>query len=181
MQIPKKISERELVKNWYVKILEEIYLTKDWKEHNIFVSSADKEKSIWVFILPITENWEIIYLKEFRYWPEKVIINFPGWVLEDWVDEIENCKNELIEETWYYSDDIKYLSTTILEPYIKWEMKYYIAKNCKKLKKQELDYWEYIEFHKTSIENFEKMIISWEVECSRTAYCFLLAKAKKLI
>ena len=175
MYIPKKVSEKIIASNPYLKITEKKFFEESWKQSNFLITSHNKQKSIWTFVLPITDKNEIIYLKEYRYWPEKVIINFPVGILEDWISEIENCKRELQEETGYNSDNVTYLWKSIIENYFEWEIKYYIAKNCKRLSKQKLDNWENIKVFKTSIENFEKMILWWEVESSKTAYCFFLA------
>lgn len=175
MYIPKKISEKIVISNKYLKVAKKIFSEENWKKNSFLITSHNKKKSIWTFVLPITSNGEIIYLKEYRYWPEKIVINFPVGILENWISEIKNCKRELLEETWYDSDEIIYLWKSIIENYFEWEIKYYIAKNCKKSSKQKLDNWENIEVFKTSTENFENMILWWEVESSKTAYCFFLA------
>ena len=100
-------------------------------------------------------------------------------MLDDWVDEIENCKRELKEETWYFSEEIEFLWESIIENYFEWKVLYYIAKNCKKISNQDLEIWENIWVFKTSSSEFEKMISDWKVLSSKTAYCFLLAKLKK--
>ena len=181
MQIPKKIKEIEVVNNWYVKVIDKIFLEKDWKEHSFLVLSNNNKIVAWTYVLPITEDNQIIYLKEFRVWIEKVIINFPLGTLEDWLTEVENCKKELEEEAWYTSDDFKYLWKSFVENAQEWEVKYYLAKNCKNIWEQKLETCENIDVFTTTIENFENMILNWEVESSKTAYIFLLARKKGLI
>jgi len=180
MQIPKKISEKILLNNWYAKILEKIFINRNWKEHNFIIGSRDWT-NIWTIVLPITKNWEIVYIKEYRQWPEKYIISFPMWILEEWLTPEENCKKELIEETWYISNEFEFVWDSIIDNYAEWSIKYYIAKNCENTFKQALEPSEFIEVFKTSIKNFEKMITSWKVECPRTWYLFFLAKNKWLI
>ena len=182
MHIPKKIKEIEISNNNYVKVINKIFLEKDWLERDFLVLSSSNEKNkIWNIVLPITENNEVIYLKEFRVWPEKVVINFPGWALEEWITEIENCKKELEEETWYSSNEFEYLWKSIVENSIEWELRYYLARNCKSIWEQRLEHWENIDVYTTTIDNFEKMILDWEVESSKTAYIFLLARKKWII
>lgn len=69
----------------------------------------NKKQSEATFVLPVTEYGTMIYLQEFRYGPEKVIINFPVGMLEDNISPIENVKRELYEETGYMSDNIEFL------------------------------------------------------------------------
>ena len=99
-------------------------------------------------------------------------------MLDDGISEIENCKKELLEETWYISDEIELLTESIIENYFEWTLRYFVAKNCKKLKSQELEAWENIEIFSSSLEDFQKLILDWKVLSSKTAFCFFLAKAK---
>lgn len=181
MQKPKKIYEKIVIKNPYLKVSEKKYEDENWNVSSFLITWHNREKTIWTFVLPVTESWEIIYLKEYRYWPEDFVVNFPVGMLDDWVDEIENCKRELMEETWYFSEEIEFLWESIIENYFEGKMLYYIAKNCKKISTQELENGENIEVFKVPILEFEKMILDWKVLSSKTAYCFLLARAKKLI
>ena len=181
MKKPKKIYEKVVVQNPYLKVSEKRYEDENGNISSFLITWHNKEKTIWTFVLPITQDWEILYLKEYRYWPEDFVINFPVWMLDDWVDEIENCKRELKEETWYFSEEIEFLWESIIENYFEGKIRYYIAKNCKKIANQDLEVWENICVFKTSISEFEKMILDWKVLSSKTAYCFLLAKLKNMI
>ena len=178
MYIPKKISEEIVLKNRHRKIIKKEFLEKNWEISSYLIYAHDTEITIWTFILPLTKDGQIIYIKEYRAWPEKVVISFPVGALDDNITEIENCKKELEEETWYTSENIIYLWDSIIENYYEWEAKYYVALNCELKWKQELDVGENIDVYKTSVSDFYKMVLSWEVKSSKTAYCFLLAKEK---
>ena len=92
MKEPKKIYEKVVVQNPYLKVSEKRYEDENGNISSFLITWHNREKTIWTFVLPITQDWEILYLKEYRYWPEDFVINFPVWMLDDWVDEIENCK-----------------------------------------------------------------------------------------
>ena len=117
MYTPQKFYEEILVSNPYLKVSEKKYFDEHWKESSFLITWHNRNKTVWTCVLPITKDKRIIYLKEFRYWPEDWIINFPIWMLDDWVDEISNWKRELEEETWFYSDDLDFLSETIIWNY----------------------------------------------------------------
>jgi len=178
MKIPEKIFEKIIVSNPYLKVSQKDYIDEKWNKSSFLITWHNKKESIWTMILPITSDWQILYLKEYRYWPEKFVINFPVWMLDDGISEIENCKKELLEETWYISDEIEFLTESIIENYFEWTLRYFVAKNCKKLKSQELEAWENIEIFSSSLEDFQKLILDWKVLSSKTAFCFFLAKAK---
>ncbi len=178
MYTPKKIKEKIIAFDKYRKILRKYFLEENWEVSEFFIYAHNNKQSIWTFVLPITENWEIIYTKEYRAWPEEIVTWIPVWALEDNVSEIENCKNELEEEAWYTSDEYHFLWESIIEWNFEWKAKYYLAKNCKPLEKQNLDIWENITVHKTTIKNFREMILTWEINFPKVAYCFFLAWEK---
>ncbi len=185
-----KIMEKKVLFNKYVKVIQKDFLDSNLNKSSFLVYWHNKKRTVWTFILPITINNEIIYIKEYRAWPEKYVISFPVWALEDNLSEIENCKKELLEETWYVSNDFEYLWESIIEnnfEYLwesiiennfEWKSVYYIARNCEYIKKQDLDVWEDIKVYKSSISDFKKMILSWEINFAKTVYCFFLAEFK---
>lgn len=178
MYIPKKISQKTVVHNPYLKVMEKKFLESNWKQSSFLIMAHNKKQSEATFVLPVTEYGTMIYLQEFRYGPEKVIINFPVGMLEDNISPIENVKRELYEETGYMSDNIEFLWESIIENYFEGRILYFIAKNCKKCGMQKLECGENIQVCETSIDEFEKMIIDGKVLSSKSAFCFYLAKMK---
>lgn len=177
-QAPKKIWEKIVVDNWFRKIISKDFEDKKWNKSNFLIASH-----VWIseaiVVLPITENKEILYIKEFRYWLEENIISFPMWWLEKGLKKMDIVKKELKEETWYESTNIQFLFDSIVSNYENTKVFHYFAKDCK-IWKQDLESTEFIEVKNTSIENFEKMILDWEVKCPLTISCFFFAKRKKL-
>lgn len=181
MKIPIKISEKIVVQNPYLKVLEKNFVDENGKTSSFLITGHNQEETEATFILPLTKNNTILYLKEFRYWPEEIVINFPVWMLENGFSHHENAKKELLEETGYFSDEIEFLGETIIENYFEGKISYFIAKNCEKLWNQNLEEGEKIEVFEASIEEFEGMILDGKVRSSKTAFCFLLAKMKKFL
>jgi ADP-ribose pyrophosphatase len=180
MKIPKKISEQIVADNWFRQTIEKKFEFVNWKKWNFLIASHYWKKEA-VTVLALTELWEILYLKEFRYWPEEFLINFPMGAVEKNDSELKTVDKELKEETWYISNNVEYIWETIVANYEKSIQKMYIAKNCTNIWKQNLEIWENIEVFKTSIEEFEKMILDWKVRCPITISCFYIAKNKGLI
>lgn len=178
MQIPEKISEKVLTENKYRKVFEMTYKLSSWKEKSFIITGHNNTETSATMIIPITKDWEILYLREFRYWPEKFIINFPIWMQENYLSEEENCRKELLEETWYNYESIEFIGETIIENYSKWQIRYFLATWCEKNQEIWLEEWEIIEVHKTSIDNFSKMITDWDVQCSFSISWFFLALNK---
>ena len=95
MNKPKKIWEKIIFDSPYRKIIQKDFIVKDWTTHNYMVTSHWDQQKAWTMVLPLTKLWEIIYGREFRYWTEEFIINFPVWMLEYKLSEVENIKKEL--------------------------------------------------------------------------------------
>lgn len=174
MELPKKISEEVVYNNKYRKVIKKKFQIKNWNIHDFMITWQSWTK-IWTMVMPITKDWTIIYEKEYRYWTEEIIYNFPIWVLEEHLEEVENVKKELQEETWYNSNEIEYLWKTIAWNYDDWTIKYYIARNCEAWT-QDLEDSEYIEVIEESIEEFEKSVKSWKINCPLTLSCWALWK-----
>ncbi|RKW22319.1 NUDIX hydrolase [Candidatus Gracilibacteria bacterium] len=178
MYTPQKFYEEILVSNPYLKVSEKKYFDEHGKESSFLITGHNRNKTVGTCVLPITKDKRIIYLKEFRYGPEDWIINFPIGMLDDGVDEISNGKRELEEETGFYSDDLDFLSETIIGNYFEGKILYYVAKNCEKIGEQNLESGENIQVYTATFAEFEKMILDGEVKSSETAFCYFLAKTR---
>jgi len=180
MKNPRKLSEKIIVSNWFRQTIEKKFELNDWKVLDFLINSQ-----VWTnkstIILPITTKWKIIYLKEYRYWVEKYIINFPMWALEKWITINKNAKNELNEETGYDTNNLKFVWKSMVSNYDSTLVTMYVANNCSKIAEQDLSEWEKITVFRTSINKFEEMILDWKVDCPLTISCFYMAKAKGII
>ena len=174
MEKPKKIHEQIVFDNKYRKIIKKTFQIKNWKTHDFFIAWSSWT-NISTMVMPITKESKIIYGKEFRYGPQSFVNNFPFWILEENLEEIENVKKELKEETWYTSNNIEYLWESIMWGYETWIVKYYIAKDCIPWE-QKLEDSEYIETKLSTKKEFEKMIRRWEINCPFTLSCWVLWK-----
>lgn len=170
-----KIKEKIICNNWFRKVISKDFIDDNWDKSNFLISGH-----VWpieaVTIVPILKNGNILYIKEFRYWVEDYIIQFPMWAVDEWKTERETVLNELQEEVWYSSNNIKYIWETIVWNYDFNISKCYLVKECTKIWKQQLWIWENIELFETSIEEFENMILSWKVKCPLSISWFYFTK-----
>ncbi len=172
-----KLEESKLIiNNWYKKIFQNFYSLNS-KVFNVLIYGGDKSDS-WTMLVPILDNWNILYLREYRYWPDEFIYNFPVWKQEPELTSEENIAKELKEETWCVAEKFEYLWETIVWNYSWWKLKYFLAKNVKKAWNQELEEPEQIEVIESIIEDFEKLIQIWAVKCPLTITAFYLAKSR---
>lgn len=173
---PKLKESNLIIDNTYKQIYQNFY-TFNSKEFNILIYWGNKTDN-WTMLVPILENWNILYLREYRYWPNEFIYNFPVWKQEANLTSEENIIKELREETWCFAEKFEYLWESIVWNYSSWKLKYFLAKNVKKIWNQELEDAEQIELIESSIEDFEKLIKIWAVKCPLTISAFFLAKSR---
>jgi ADP-ribose pyrophosphatase len=121
-----------------------------------------------VVIIPITEEKELILIKQFRPALDRYVIELPAGLVEYHEDYIAAGKRELIEETGYSSENLLILTDGVMSTGINAEIwKIVIARNVEKvsqevLAKHSLDENEDIEVLKvpldsifTELENFK--------------------------
>jgi ADP-ribose pyrophosphatase len=128
-------------------------------------------------VVPITRDGNILFLREFRFWPEAYVYNFPCGAVEHESIEI-TVRRELEEETWYTGGRLLPLGEYIVNGYIRERSFYFLLLDCEKTVDPSLQDIEDIEVFEKSIPEFEMMIERNEITCPYTTLAFYLAKAK---
>lgn len=106
-----------------------------------------------VDVLAITNSWEILILEEIQPWRE--LFYWLVWgTCENSEKPIETAKRELFEETWYKSEDWSLFNSYSNSSKIDYKSNLFIAKNCKKISEQNLDWWEKIFVKKVNWDIF---------------------------
>lgn len=83
-----------------------------------------------------------------------------GGRAEEGEEPLETAKRELLEETGFESDDWTQFRKYSAPGKIDWNIYFFIAKNCRKTKDQNLDAGEKIEIRETDIDTFLKEIVT---------------------
>ncbi|HOS58491.1 MAG TPA: NUDIX hydrolase [Syntrophorhabdaceae bacterium] len=91
------------------------------------------ETNDWVNVIPVTENQEIVMIKQFRHGTQKITLEIPGGLVG-----VEHHKEaalrELVEETGYAGDTIEYLGAVNPNPAIFNNLCHtYLVKNARKV------------------------------------------------
>lgn len=141
------------------------------------------EFSEWTATLPITENNEVVLVKQYRHGIEEVTLEVPaGGIDVHDTNPIEAAKRELLEESGYCSDDWTYLGKFSLGPSkIKTKFHLYCARNCNKTCEQQLDEYEDIEVVTMPLAEFEHKLRQGEIHDVDTVLAWLLSKNIGLI
>ncbi len=121
-----------------------------------------------VAVVPVTEDNEIIAVRQYRYPIGRVTIEIPAGKLDRGEEPLEAAKRELSEETGVESADIEYIGG--LYPSVAYTdelIHMYVAKNLK-YGEMHTDEDEFLDVVKIKIDKFVEMILSGEIMDSKT-------------
>ena len=100
----------------------------------------------WVNMVALTEDEQIIFVKQYRHGAAEIMIELPAGVVEDNEDPEIAARRELLEETGYAFDDISYVCELYANPATSGNVTYtYLLTGGRKVQEQELDPSEDIE------------------------------------
>lgn len=129
-----------------------------------------------VGIVPITQEGEVILVRQFRSASRKVMLELPAGKLEKGEDPFSCGERELEEETGYVAGRMEKLTSYYSSPAILEEILHlYIAFDLKPGKVQ-LDEDEFLECVKMPLAEIKQKIISGEIQDAKTIIGILLAE-----
>jgi len=128
-----------------------------------------------VCVVPITENDEIIFVKQFRYPFNDVLMEIPAGKLNYGEDHFECGKRELLEETAAVASDYQYLG--VMYPttaYLTEKIHMYLAQGLT-YEEQNLDEDEFLDVVKIPFDKAIEMVMNNEIHDAKTQVAVLKA------
>lgn len=117
------------------------------------------EYSDWANAVAITEDNEILLVKQYRHAANVVLLEIPGGVVDAGEDPKTAIKRELLEETGYLFEDLELTSTIYPNPSTGNNICYgFLAKGGKLVQGQKLDAHEEIIVEKVSVKEVKKLL-----------------------
>lgn len=126
-----------------------------------------------VCVVPITENMEVVAVKQYRYPIGRVTIEIPAGKLDAGEIPLEAAKRELSEETGVESADIEYMGG--LYPSVAYTdeiIHMYVAKNLV-YGEAHTDEDEFLNVVKIPLDKFAQMVMDGKIQDSKTMAAIL--------
>ena len=117
------------------------------------------EYPTWVNMVAITEDQTILFVKQYRHGANQIMVELPAGVVEDGEEPEVAAHRELLEETGYAFDSIKYICELFANPATSGNVTYtYLLTGGKKVQEQQLDNSEDIEVVEMSIAEAKQFL-----------------------
>ena len=132
-----------------------------------------------VCVIPITDDGEVIMVKQFRYPFASVLLEIPAGKLEIGEDPLDAVKRELEEESGVVADNIEFIGMTYTTVAFTDEKIYTYLATGLTYKESHPDEDEFLEVVKIPLDTLVNMVMSGEIKDSKTQVAIL--KAEKLL
>ena len=97
------------------------------------------ETNDWVNIIPVTENDEVVMIKQYRHGSQEITLEIPGGLVDD-EHHRDAALRELLEETGYKGETVRYLGAVNPNPAIFNNLCHtYLVDKVKKVSGKKLD------------------------------------------
>lgn len=129
-----------------------------------------------VCVIPISDEGEVICVRQFRYAHGEALLEIPAGKLEiDDTDPVEAAKRELREETGAVCRELKYLGKLYPSPAIFTEVIHMYLATGLTFGETDPDEDEFLETERIPLETLKDMVMRGEIPDSKTQVCVLRA------
>src|SRR5215216_5362332 len=140
------------IKPW--KVLEKSYFRPRFRIDKCELSNGNLldatilEFHSWANVVALTQNGEVVLVKQYRHGVGDALLEFPGGVVEDGEDPMEGAKRELLEETGYSASQLIQVGQIYPNPALQTNTLHcFLALDAEKVGEQSLDAGEDIEVY----------------------------------
>ncbi|GGE11156.1 NUDIX hydrolase [Sphingobacterium cellulitidis] len=141
------------------------------------------EYPTWVNMVALTEDNQIIFVKQYRHGAGQIMVELPAGVVEENEDPEIAARRELLEETGYAFDQITYVCELFANPATSGNITYtYLLTGGRKVQEQDLDPSEDIEVVLMDLEEAKQFLFENKIgqALHSSALFYTLKKLGKL-
>jgi len=132
-----------------------------------------------VCVIPVTNEGEVIMVKQYRYAFEQIMLEIPAGKLEPGEDPLEAVKRELEEESGVVANNIEYMGEIFTTVAIFDEKIHAYLATDLVFNNAHPDDDEFLEVERIPLKTLVDMVMNGEIKDSKTQICIL--KAHKLL
>lgn len=130
----------------------------------------------WVLVIPVTDDGQVVLVRQFRHGVRQVVLEVPGGLLEAGETPEASAARELREETGYQAEKIRLIGKMMPNPAINSAyIHIVVAEGCHLAGDQNLDPFERIEVVLRPLTDIPAMIASGELAHALVVAAFTLA------
>lgn len=141
------------------------------------------EYPTWVNMVALTEDNQIIFVKQYRHGAGQIMVELPAGVVEENENPEIAARRELLEETGYAFDQITYVCELFANPATSGNITYtYLLTGGRKVQEQDLDPSEDIEVVLMGLEEAKQFLFENKIgqALHSSALFYTLKKLGKL-
>jgi len=122
------------------------------------------ESPDWVNVVPITEDGQVVLIRQYRHGIRAVSLEIPGGIIDPHEPPEDAALRELREETGYAADRVRRLCRVRPNPATQDNCQYcYVAEGCRRASAPKLDPFEHIEVVLARLEEIPGLIQREEI------------------
>jgi len=163
----KLLSQETIFEKYGRKVVKRNYEMPNGKIADFYI----KEEKDAACVLALTPEKEVILVRQFRPGPNKVLLELPGGVVDD-TNPKEVISKELTGETGY-EGSVEFVGECVMEGYTKRNKYCYVAKDCRKVTKQNLEDTEFLEVVLMPLSKFREHLKTGQLTDMEAGYLAL--------
>ena len=161
----KEISREQVFKKYSRKIDKVIFQLPDGSESDFYI----KAESATACMLALTENKEVVLVRQYRPGPQQILLEMPGGFVDQNEDPANTASREFLEETGY-EGRFTLIGTCLDDAYSTMERYCFVAEGCKKVAEPQNTQTEQTEVVLLPLSDFRTLLKSGKMTDIEVGY-----------